>query len=938
MSIFEPVPELQLARANQRVLRLADFADAVRLLYWALWAPQLLDDYVAFFRTVAPPQAPQPPPGPPANDEPARPDMWGFYSQSIIVATVVLLLATLLTVSILGTRISHPRMPLALVVSFGAGFLFGAIGLFFSVVVLRFLDSPVFLPSLAIPFVTLIGCTAPAIVLRVVVNVPWSLETDFWQLIAIPVLIGVSANLSALLYTRRPLNWSRTFLVGAAAALVTFTETWVVSGLANVNVWDDVADVLVWPTVPLAVGLSLGILSVLRPLDWLFAQLMNQPPERRFIPRVTSIPHPGLATDVADWLDFDWDNGLGNALELWNYTAQHEVVRTQILAGVTRTNGDQMVGRILGLATPQTRWNYRDFFTLDQAGLQRRALRGERQRRRTERNDDATVSPVESRRRRRRRRRQLRPVSAELATGEPANRIIAGCWYLAERYPALAEVAFAEAGSARGVEEMRRISAAFERLWDGENLAMGNRLELPAQPPDPQRRVTWDILDQLRSVVSTAWYYRSVDPANRAPYQLQPAQDTLAALALRDPFPQPEGALIRGIIDEWQGEIEALLGAVNLSQARVRRVDNEYVYASPVTRPANIVIARTELIIRVRNLILEANPQPIMVFGPRFIGKTSFALALMAGEGMPTVVPIYLDFRDLPSGATALQRFAKGLAAELDRPNQPWKMNLAAAANVSPEDALARLRQILTDDSNSKFLLIIDHSELAVSRFPPVPGGSEFLRFLWDIQQLSPRMVVMLLSSATQSQVDTLFPERVIRYSTAVTVDRLGAQDTSRILDYRRAVFAPRWLQMVFDFVYAETEGHPMFIQMIANHLMREFNGELGQGRQGISLELADVQRLVANPEFTGIASEYVNDWLRYCDTQVPFGRQVLVQLTAAPAGWPVGALAAALPAIPAADLQTALDLLVGLGIVEVLLIGGIPTYRVPGALIRGLI
>ncbi|NMF67511.1 ATP-binding protein, partial [Brasilonema octagenarum UFV-OR1] len=267
------------------------------------------------------------------------------------------------------------------------------------------------------------------------------------------------------------------------------------------------------------------------------------------IPHVTPLPLYSLSSRLKIWLRQDWETGLHNANQLLAYTLQFIPVIEAVNQVLAEIPSEQVVFRIVQLAEDPFDWQLLRFTS---ASL-------------NETLKSNFIKDFFSFRwffffpRRWKEQLQAR-FFTDTRLDTPARATAAGFWYLHEKQPATAVVAFALVRSLLYGEEMFTLAqtlAAFNKAKEPDAIAT---VEIPPFPQEPLLRpVTWQTLTSLCSVVENAKiiqrsrssYLRSL-ALNRALGELTEILDN------PDTLPQAERGLIVDIAQTWRKALEGI--------------------------------------------------------------------------------------------------------------------------------------------------------------------------------------------------------------------------------------------------------------------------------------------------------------------------------------------------------------------------------------------
>ncbi|MDE5116954.1 MAG: ATP-binding protein, partial [Trichodesmium sp. St2_bin2_1] len=225
--------------------------------------------------------------------------------------------------------------------------------------------------------------------------------------------------------------------------------------------------------VPVGLDLKLGVVLGLagglaggvarwRPENWLIGVPLNSISiqNRSFLlPRVTPIPLPLLKNRLKLWLRKDWQLGIENIDQLFKYSLQFIPVVNAINDVLAEIPSEQIIYRISQLAENPYDWKLVKFSS---ASLEEERIR----------------------------------------LDTPSRTTAAGFWYLHEKEPKKATVAFEQVRDILYGEEMFLLAQTITQFQTATSPDTIAEIKIPNFPPEPHLRpITWKVLKGLRRVV-----------------------------------------------------------------------------------------------------------------------------------------------------------------------------------------------------------------------------------------------------------------------------------------------------------------------------------------------------------------------------------------------------------------------------------------------------
>jgi hypothetical protein len=255
-----------------------------------------------------------------------------------------------------------------------------------------------------------------------------------------------------------------------------------------------------------------------------------------------------------------------------------------------------------------------------------------------------------------------------------------------------------------------------------------------------------------------------------------------------------------------------------------QEIDSPYITGNPLTDQQVIFVGRTDISIRIEQLLADRRRPPLLLYGQRRMGKTSLLLNL--GRMLSTtIVPLFVDLQGAPSQANGHAGFLYNLArAMIDSANEQRHMLLPALSRDElMQDPFTRFNEWLDEVEKvlgqNTALLILDEFEALdhafdENRFDPV----RVLGMLRHLIQHRPRFKVLLAGSHTLDEL-----QRWSSYLINVQVLKIGylkEAEARQLVEHPVEDFALRYEPAASQRVLNLTRGHPFLVQLLCEELV----------------------------------------------------------------------------------------------------------------------
>lgn len=295
---------------------------------------------------------------------------------------------------------------------------------------------------------------------------------------------------------------------------------------------------------------------------------------------------------------------------------------------------------------------------------------------------------------------------------------------------------------------------------------------------------------------------------------------------------EPYAGRFYPIAVQWQQVVhtsfDALARAIELSQ----EIDNPYIFGVPLTSHQQIFVGRTDIAIRIEQLLLDPRRPPLLLYGQRRMGKTSLLRNL--GRLLPnTIVPLFVDGEGI-AGVRDYSAFLYALARALTHSaNQQRNLTLPPLSRASLADDpftvflewLDQVEAALIERDDSIALLMFDEIEAIDSvldrgRF----DETDLLRMLRHLIQHRPRFKVLLSGSHGPDEL-----RRWAGYLINMQAVKIGylAEDAARqLIEQPVEHFSLRYEPAAVAAVLTLTRGHPHLVQLLCYEIVTLKNAQ----------------------------------------------------------------------------------------------------------------
>ena len=312
---------------------------------------------------------------------------------------------------------------------------------------------------------------------------------------------------------------------------------------------------------------------------------------------------------------------------------------------------------------------------------------------------------------------------------------------------------------------------------------------------------------------------------------------------------EPYADRFRPVATDWRTIVadksHELASTVELRQ----EIDSPYIIGVPLTAQQEIFVGRTDISVRIEQLLLNQQHAPLLLYGQRRMGKTSLLNNL--GRLLPsTIVPMFVDMQGPTSlagdYAGFLYNLARGMSTSARRQRDVALPKLARAdLQADPftifDEWLDSVEETLGDQ---RALLALDEIEaldeaITSGRFE----AEAVLGTLRHIIQHRPQFKLLLTSSHALREMRH-WASYLVNVQT-VAVGYLSEAETTQLIERPVPDFSLRYEPDAVAHVRNLTSGHPALTQLICYEIVALKNEGPPETRRLATV--ADVEAAIPN-------------------------------------------------------------------------------------------
>ncbi|MDE5119191.1 MAG: AAA family ATPase, partial [Trichodesmium sp. St19_bin1] len=496
--------------------------------------------------------------------------------------------------------------------------------------------------------------------------------------------------------------------------------------------------------IPVGLDLKLGVVLGLagglvgygarwRPGNWFIGVPLNSISiqNRSFLlPRVTPIPLPLLKNRLKLWLRKDWQLGIENIDQLFKYSLQFIPVVNAINDVLAEIPSEQIIYRISQLAENPYDWKLVKFSS---ASLEEERIR----------------------------------------LDTPSRTTAAGFWYLHEKEPKKATVAFEQVRDILYGEEMFLLAQTITQFQTATSPDTIAEIKIPNFPPEPHLRpITWKVLKGLRRVVEDTKLILTATSKSARSFALNRSIGQLAEILNNaNTLPQAEKDLIVDIAQNWKkalkhnandlvraiGQLAEILNYANtLPQAEkdliidiaqnwekalknsITKPVNPYVIGDPVE--GDLFVGREDIMRELEQLwVMSSQPQSVVLYGHRRMGKTSILRNIAKSSGADAQV-IYVDLQSLEVVSQGMGEVFLAISDEISDSISLPKPDTEELLKLPPRTFKLYLKQAMKKLDNKSLIIALDEFETIENLIDTQQLPPKFMAVLRSFVQMSPKI------------------------------------------------------------------------------------------------------------------------------------------------------------------------------------------------------
>lgn len=851
----QPIQSLNLAPKITSVLNWKSPRDNIQLLVWYLYFPQAIEHYIDWLNNL---------PFSPTHDASIQNNLTGQFSKSRLITQFfwqTALLGTLLLLSInvcywlLVNNIGSGTVTLS---RFFAGSIVGLI-FFFLIVILGFS-----IKNLIIPFIhhaIYLGIISSFISIPLIHDLIF--RTHISQSLFIGLLIGVITGTAILILLKYSTNTEkRNISYGSFGVLFILIFGLLVRYYmpAAGSAADSILTALYWSIITFFVACATLVFIVLRPDDWLLGWVVcSQEPDDDGswnIPHVTRIPFARLMQEFEEELERDWAQGISNLTILLKFSYQKPPLIQVVRKRLADTPDKQIIDHVLVLFENQTCRNdileYAPntsipFVKTIPTAPASTLFFGNR-------------TKKKGRLKKNRERRGLlldrKPLTIELATDTPQRAIIAGLWYLMQKYPGKAKEAFEKQDLRKrdfgdSGKELCQLADTLERIVEGPNIIPTAPFKLSVPSNNVKFKEAWNALSSIQEFIRCSWVVQHCRGLRKhiirrvATGILAKIIADLEQIVANQDFRPGEQILLEQSM-EWYN----LLGkysAPNISPQK--RVENPYIFAEPLHN-ADIFVGRQTIIDDLKNAWTQGNLRPVLLYGQTQIGKTSVIFnqkTLNSGR----IILIYVNLEHLDIRASQ-SHLLMAICAEIEIQTNVQSPSREAIFRDPNHTFYTYVKRVCEMGLEQSLVIVLDEFEHIESLIIQSGTKDHILRFLWEFSQAQSQLGFVFVTKKTPNEIREQFDNPFTTGLEPIHVSYISRENTKKLLRDPHEDFLPYCLDEAIEEVFHQSAGHPYIVQLWAYCLMDNYNRDLSNNRLCDPLfTVDDINEIRFNPDPT---------------------------------------------------------------------------------------
>lgn len=306
---------------------------------------------------------------------------------------------------------------------------------------------------------------------------------------------------------------------------------------------------------------------------------------------------------------------------------------------------------------------------------------------------------------------------------------------------------------------------------------------------------------------------------------------------------------VRG--NEYQRVIDTAVTFQSQSSS-LFHIDNPYVVGKPLTSASeSLYVGREDVFMWVEeNLLGKTQPNTLILYGQRRMGKTSTLYQLVGGKrGQPIreypaypIFPVYIDLQSMAGCDT--REFFERLSQTIARNLIKRDIRLTLPASWPENGGVYSTFDAFLDQieaampANGLLVLILDELEQVQVSVENGRLSADILPYLRSLMQHRSRLTFIL---AGTNQLVEEYWSIIFHVGISREILSLNRDDIDRLI---REPVAPmiQYDDLAVDRIWLATRGHPYFTQLICHRLISDANLE---GRRSKQITIANVRDII---------------------------------------------------------------------------------------------
>lgn len=875
MSLYRPIPQLQLAANVQRPLSPLSLRDYGKLLYWIFFFPQALRDYLAVSASA-----------PPDSDKAAAttdattslPTLQ--QRQRTVVGMSFFLLLVLLLLSGSGIFLGQTRWAnLAPIAALQSNLAALPLGVVVAVLVfgLAYLRKQ---PAQGVVLGVTSGVTTALITMLGLGDLLDRRFLDMVTALGYGFIggsgVGIVGNLATTLRGKAQPSAMRSVGGAGLASLLIFllNSTNYPEFVFNPNLSQENLLAALSGALAFYGGAYFG---QRRPLDWLISKIhlnfqlrdllaksnakpylrgknlvnsyapaleaffapLTSPTQPIHLPHVTLYRIRQLPGHLQTWLEYDWEAGLLNAAQLWRYTNQKAVVTAgvhQLLAEADEAKQTEKIAQFVSKVSKED-WPL-ILYPPPRQSLRDRLFAKAKPPTATA---NLSATQVYAQRQRQRFQQQLLRLALvpqtlvkqpqPLVMQSTAQRAIAGFWHLKDTFIDESAQAFQQLPDDALSKELQGITQSIQKLLNTKNMVTSPTVELPERPKEPKRKATWDALDNFKPVVRYGWLYHQCKTEERRQAVVDVATHKLDEIVKdAEKIPQPERDMIVKLTGCWRQEFQQWTAATRSAQRM--KPANPFIFLEPLRgRPP--FVNREGPLKGLKQAGTRGSLQPVLLSGLHNSGKSSLIHKAIF-EYKDDILFVIFNIPEAVNGVVSAPQVYEAMVQSLKRRLQLRSTDDDLMAfNLDPAGETKKLIRHICYRYKPTLVLVVGNVDQLVA----VPGkatlhgmmintsatlANSLFTFWWQLTQEVGNLSFVFVSSSAELP-NTPFTSLLKK----ITIAHLTIKDVLKLLTTPTPDFTPLFAPEAVNYIFNLTGGQPFLVQLIASCVTDRFNQTL---------------------------------------------------------------------------------------------------------------